>query len=97
MKGKKTRKRHGYKVGHTFYHRNTAQNNKIEPLKYIRLTKQEYEIVTSLGPGVEGSSIEQGGRLRMLRPRVSHQSELQAASENIDTRYIYLISGLQLL
>jgi hypothetical protein len=86
MKGDKKRRKHGFKVGHDIHYKKTGHCNEAEVKKYLRLSKQEYDLVSKRGPGVDAASVGQGGNYRLLRPKVCQRSELELASETIDNR-----------
>jgi hypothetical protein len=94
MKGDRKRKRNGFKTGHTDYYTKEASEDIQESVEksvcYLRLPKDQHELVSEAGPGVEViTSLDQGAKdYRLLRPRGSRQSELEVASERTNERYL---------
>ena len=86
MKGDKARKRCGFQRGHTPYYRKCVNAEPLveESTCYVRLPRDQHEIVCKPGPGVDPTVdvTGLGGRFRLLRPRGAQQSELELASES---------------
>ena len=86
MKGDRTRKKHGFRPGHTPLYRKQASSEDLveQSTGYIRLPRDLHEIVSNPGPGVDPTTnaTGSGSSCRLLRPRGSQQSELELASEN---------------
>lgn len=91
MRGKRNRKKQGFKVGNKLHLKNTVKKcpaistNKVH---YVRVTKEQHTLVCEEGPGVDPATSGGGTRYCLLRPRRSQQSELEEPSVTNDTRYI---------
>ena len=87
MKGKRKNKKHGFQIGHDkFYRRNTDLSPELPntSVHYVRLSKNQHELVCNQGPGVDTASL--GGGFGLLRPKGFERSELEQASETTDKR-----------
>lgn len=88
MKGKQSRRKHGFKAGHAPHYTGGGRLCEKEGNTYLRVSKEMYGLVSSKGPGVEAetNTVGETPNIRLLRPRVSQQSELETASEGVDER-----------
>ena len=91
MKGQRRRKKGGFKTGHKHSYVKEGSEKSVEKsVCYLRLPKDQHELVCTAGPGVEAiATLGQGVRdYRLLRPRGSRQSELEVAYESKNERYM---------
>jgi hypothetical protein len=86
MKGDKKRKQHGFQVGHPKSHKDIGRCHKTDTKNYLRVSKEEYRLLSTRGPGVDTGNVSEGGNIRLLRPNGSLRSELKLASETLDQR-----------